>query len=148
ARPSAIQEALKARVSIERENAEAVRMLAPLLASPIRLSDARIAANPRFRTEGVVRMLCAEANGMHEKRPKFSLQLAEAACAISEALDTSGARYCRGLALRERANALRYLGRFTEALRSLDLAESMFDSSPGADPFDRAIVGYIRGTVL
>src|ERR1041384_2710020 len=42
ARPARIAEALKMKASIERENADAVRLLTPLLVSPIRFSDARI----------------------------------------------------------------------------------------------------------
>jgi tetratricopeptide (TPR) repeat protein len=149
ARPARLEEALKLKAAIERENAGAVRLLTPLLAMPIRFAEANIAENPRFHTAGVVRMLCTEANGMHDKRPKFSLQLADAACAIAAMLThPPSARLYRAFALRERANALRYLGRFAEALKALDEAEVLFDASPGADPYDRAIVGYIRGTVF
>ena len=150
ARPRRMQEALKLKASIEKENADAVRMLAPLLASPLRFGEARLDENPRFRTAGVVRMLCAEASGMHEKRPRYSLQLADAACAIAAALPagTPAARLSHGFALRERANALRYLGRFGEALAALDEAEPRFDGSPAGDPFDLAIARYIRGSVL
>src|SRR5258708_5536967 len=66
ARPARLQETLKLKAAIEKENADAVRLVTPLLASPLRFDDARIAENPRFHTAGVVRMLCAEANGMHE----------------------------------------------------------------------------------
>jgi tetratricopeptide (TPR) repeat protein len=52
------------------------------------------------------------------------------------------------LSLRERANALRYLGRFTEALEALDSAEELFDENPAADPHDIAIVRLIRATVF
>lgn len=60
----------------------------------------------------------------------------------------TGARLRMGKALRERANALRYLGKFNDALRALEYAERFFDTSPGADDFDLAIVWYIRAIVF
>lgn len=151
ARPSQLADALKKKAAMERENAEAARLLTPLLQSPLRFEDACIAGDPRFHTAGTVRLLCSEAHARHDKRPKFSLELADAACAIASALPTADfrtTRLCRARALRERANALRYLGRFTEALKALDEAEPLFEGSPGADPFDRAMVSYIRAVVL
>jgi tetratricopeptide (TPR) repeat protein len=55
-------------------------------------------------------------------------------------------RYCMALSLRERANALRYLGSFGEALRTLDEAEQFLDSP--VDAHDRAVAWFIRATVL
>jgi tetratricopeptide (TPR) repeat protein len=99
----------------------------------------------------MVRMLGAAANERHESRPTFSLELTVTACTIAKALpQTNGAgrRLSMGMALRERANALRYLGKFNDALRALEYAERFFDTSPGADDFDLAIVWYIRAAVL
>jgi tetratricopeptide (TPR) repeat protein len=112
---------------------------------------AKIAGKPGCHTPGMVRMLCVAANERHERHPKFSLQLTIAACDIAKALPARNEprrRLNMAMALRERANALRYLGQFSEALTALDHAERFFDTTPGADDFDLAIVWYIRATVL
>jgi tetratricopeptide (TPR) repeat protein len=139
-----------ARKRVQAEDEEASRVIEPLLKSPMRFRNAKLAAKPRCHTAGMVRMLCAAANERHEKQPRFSLQLTATACAIAKALPEtkeSGRRLCMATALRERANALRYLGQFSEALKALDYAERLLDATPVADDFDRAIIRYIRATV-
>ncbi|HEX3583433.1 MAG TPA: hypothetical protein VH087_16805 [Thermoanaerobaculia bacterium] len=150
-RPARIREALMLKARIDAEDAAAARLLSPLLRSPLRFRNAAIARNPKAQTAGVVRYLCAAAHERHEKRPEFSLELT--LCAYDVALTLGPAsspsqRFCMALSLRERANALRYLGRFTEALEALDAAEKLFDETPAADPHDIAIVQLIRATVL
>ncbi|HXH91460.1 MAG TPA: hypothetical protein VNN25_07765 [Thermoanaerobaculia bacterium] len=142
-------EALRRRV--QREDEEASRILAPLVNSPLRFRNAKLEEKSRCHTEGMVRMLCAAANERHESRPTFSLELTVTACTIAKALpQTNGAgrRLSMGIALRERANALRYLGKFNDALLALEYAERFFDTSPGADDFDLALVWFIRATVF
>lgn len=127
------------------EENEARRILAPLLKSPLRFRNADLAGREVCRTEGMVRVLCRESNVRHEKDPRFSHRLAATAYAIAAKLSDATAM---GLALRESANALRYLGRFTEALKLLDAAEKLFARSPAAAAFDVAVVQYIRATVF
>ncbi len=136
---------------VQREDEEASRVLEPLLNSPLRFRNAKLENKPRWHTEGMVRMLCAAANERHESRPTFSLELTVTACTIAKALpQTTGAgrRLSMGMALRERANALRYLGKFKDALVALEYAERFFDTSPGADDFDLALVWLLRATVF
>lgn len=148
-RPARFQEALAVKARIDAEDAAAARLLSPLLRSPLRFRNAAIHRNPKAQTAGVVRYLCAAANERHEKRPEFSLELTLSAYDVALALPASSPkRFCMALSLRERANALRYLGRFTEALQALDSAEELFDESPAADPHDLAIVYLIRATVF
>lgn len=153
ARPPRLDAALARKAAIERENTDAARRLDPLLSSPLRFEDANIAEHPRFRTAGVVRMLCTKANEMHDRWPKFSVELAGAAYKIAlklEGISLSAKRLLVAVALRERANALRYLGRFGEALKDLDDAEKLFSAPADAAtaPLDLAIVAYIRSVVL
>jgi tetratricopeptide (TPR) repeat protein len=139
------------RKKVQAEDDEAMRILRPLLDSPIRFTMAKISGKPGCHTPGMVRMLCVAANERHERHPKFSLQLTIAACDIAKALparNESRRRLNMAMALRERANALRYLGQFSEALTALEHAERFFDTTPGADDFDLAIVWYIRATVF
>jgi tetratricopeptide (TPR) repeat protein len=139
------------RMRVQTEDDEATRILKPLLNSPLRFRSAELETKQSCHTAGMVRMLCAAANERHESRPKFSLQLAAVACAIAKSLpetQDSGRRLSMAMSFRERANALRYLGKFNEALQSLDYAEKLFDATPGADDFDLAIVRFIRATVF
>ena len=139
------------RMRVEAEDDAAMRMLRPILNSPMRFANAKLTRNPKCHTAGMVRMLCAAANERHEQKPTFSLKLANTACAIAKALpktNESSRRLSMGLALRERANALRYLGQFREALETLDHAERFFDVTPGADEFDLAMVRLIRAIVF
>lgn len=145
-----LEEALALEARLDEEDRAAERLVSPLLSSMLRFRDAKLAENPRAQHGGVVRYLCAAAHGLHEKQPQFSLLLARTAYAVAFALENgphTSRRWCMALSLREAANAFRYLGRFTEALRALEQAEKLFDESPASDPHDVAIVWFIRATV-
>ncbi|HXH37148.1 MAG TPA: tetratricopeptide repeat protein [Thermoanaerobaculia bacterium] len=148
-RPQRLEAALAEYHRVEKEDADAEALLEPLLKSPIRFRDVDVDADVRFHTAGVVRKLCRAAHARHEKQPQFSLVITNAACRIALGLPKSNKdrRSVLALAIRERANAFRYLGRFAEGLKSLDDAEKLFDQSPGTDPFDLAVVWYIRATI-
>ncbi|MGH9422528.1 MAG: hypothetical protein ACRD3J_21305, partial [Thermoanaerobaculia bacterium] len=138
------------RIQATEEEETARAILKPLLKSPLKFRTADLASRPRCHTLGMVRVLCAEANARHEQRPKFSHLLAATAYAIATKLENvpeGSKRAAMGMALREGANALRYLGRFAEALKALDYAETLFDATPSTDAFDIAIVRFIRATV-
>jgi tetratricopeptide (TPR) repeat protein len=148
-RPRRLEAALGEFRRIKKEDADADALLEPLVKSVIRFRDADIDADTRFHTATVVRKLCRAAHARHEKQPQFSLVITNAACRIALGLPKSDKdrRPVLALAIRERANAFRYLGRFAEGLKSLDDAEKLFDQSPGTDPFDVAVVWYIRATI-
>lgn len=149
--PPRLGEARAARAAIEAENAQAARRIAPLLKSPLRFLDAGVAEDAALRTPAAVRMLCAEAHALLDRWPKFSATIAAAAAAIAKKLDVPVAarQFLLATALRERANALRFLGSFQEALEALDEAETLFRAGDASlAPFELAIVYYIRGTVL
>jgi tetratricopeptide (TPR) repeat protein len=136
--------------AIAAEDRYAREVLLPIVESPIRFSEARVGEEPRFRTLAVIRLLCTVANKTHEQQPQFGLQLADAALEIWSKLPEparSTSFWFIGTALKERANALRYLGRFREAEAALDDAERAFGSDERPEPFDLAIVSYVRATV-
>ncbi len=138
------------RTAIDAKEEDAARRLGPLLRTPLHFRGADVAANRKLWTAGAVRVLCAEANKRHEERPLFSLDIAKAAFTIARKLEKNSGtspRFCMALSLRERGNALRYLGRFGEALEALGYAEKLFDQTPASDPHDVAIVQLIRATV-
>jgi tetratricopeptide (TPR) repeat protein len=125
-------------------------LVLPLVDSAIRFREAHIDHDPRFFTLAVIRQLSKVANGMHERQPQFGLILADTALSIveklPEMLKVKSAWYA-GTAWKERANALRYLGRFKEAEDALDNAEAMFGSDDHVEAFDLAVVAYVRATV-
>jgi len=137
---------------VESEDADAVALLGPLLESPLRFVWADISHKERFRTPGVVRVLCHAALATCEKNPLHALDLADAAVSIAEDLpsDCYPARAVdglRGLAWKDRANALRYLGRYGDALASLDESERAYRLLH-ASALELAVVGFVRATVL
>jgi tetratricopeptide (TPR) repeat protein len=142
-----LEEVLQRRNVMAAEEANAQRRLAPYLKSPVRFRGKRLADDPRLVTAGAVRVLCTAARGEHERRPRFSHALAVQACEIAGRLKGDDRGDCALLAYRERANALRYLGRFSEALDALEAAEKFVADTAAAD-FDRAIINYIRASIL
>jgi tetratricopeptide (TPR) repeat protein len=109
------------------------------------------ARNRALWQPGVVRQLCAMAAATHERSPHDSLDLAEAALLCARAVVTagsSGEQYLVALALRERSTALRYAGRFRDALHDLDEAERIYRIGGAADVFDLAITWYLRAVIF
>jgi tetratricopeptide (TPR) repeat protein len=136
--------------AIAAEDRYAREVLLPIVESPIRFSEAHVGDDPRFRTLAVIRLLCTVANKTHEQQPQFGLQLADTALRICSELPGAAkakSAWFAGTASKERANALRYLGRFREAEAALDEAEEAFASDERPEPFDLAIVSYVRATV-
>ncbi len=136
--------------AIASADAYARDLVMPLVDSAIRFREARIDDDRRYFTLAVIKLLCKVANGMHERQPQFGLVLADTALNIArklpEPLKARSAWYA-GTAWKERANALRYVGRFKEAEEALDRAEEAFEGDDHVEPFDLAIVGYVRATV-
>jgi len=138
---------------LARETAEAERSLGPLIANPLPFIWKDVSRKRGFRTAGAVRVLCAAANNACERDPLHALNLADAALAIvtsfNEAEHYLGIKVHQlsGHAWKERANALRYLGRFPLALDALDQAKRAYERAD-ANPFDLAVLLYTRGIVF
>jgi tetratricopeptide (TPR) repeat protein len=132
------------------EDAEARELVTPAVESFASFRDARVTEDRRFHTLGVMRLLCRVANTTHERDPQFGLAIADAALAIAARLPeaaSSGLPWHVGTAAKERANALRYLGRFREAEQALDAADASFRAADHIEPFDLAIVQYVRSLI-
>ena len=134
------------------EDRDAERLLAPLIASPAAFRRANVTAIAEMRTAGVVRRLCAESRVLRERQPMHALVLADAAIAICDQL--SQQRYpaqlldeLRGSGWYERANVLRYLGRYPEALDALAIASRAFSRAP-VPFFSAAMVDYTRAVIF
>lgn len=150
-RSDRVRQAVELSARIERENEAARRALGPLLRPSLRLTEAKLAGNPVFRHAGTVRVLCEAAREYHERKPLSALEAATEAHRVAAELppgSTSDRRYCMAIAQRERATALRYLGRLREALQALDAAEAGFDQNPAGDAFEVAIVNLCRAHVF
>jgi tetratricopeptide (TPR) repeat protein len=136
---------------LAQEDAAAEQLLAPLTGSPASFRRANVTAIPEMRTAGVVRRLSAESRALRERQPMHALVLADAAIAISDLLPPR--RYpealvdeLRGNAWLERANVLRYLGRYAEALDATDIAERAFEDLP-VEVYSLALVDYLRAVI-
>ena len=137
--------------ALAREEALAAQRLGRIVYSPIMFRRANVAARAELHNAGAVRFLCAQSRELREKQPMHALTLADAAAALCDRLPRD--RYpatllaeLRGGAWLERANALRYLGRFAEALDALDIAENAYARTPVAT-FPLALVQYLRSVI-
>jgi tetratricopeptide (TPR) repeat protein len=137
---------------LDAEDAEAARMLEPLLDSQYRFTYANIIRKPRFRTGGVVRLLSRTARSQFLREPLFALVLADVASAIAASLPddyypSAAVNDLRGNAWKEYATACRYLGRLQEGFDALDRAERAYRRLP--DPvMQLARVALARATML
>jgi hypothetical protein len=114
------------------EDAEAERILEPVLRTPYSLAYAHITAKPRFRTAGVVRKLMAAALDQCHKDPKYALVLAATGQLILELLPrerypTEALTDLRGHVWKDFATVHRYLGQFAEAHKDLAHAQKAFE---------------------
>jgi tetratricopeptide (TPR) repeat protein len=138
---------------LAREMADAERILGPLIANPLAFIWKDVSRKRGLHTAGAVRVLCAAANAACERDPLHALSLADTALAIAVTLNELehylGVKVYQlsGLAWKERANALRYLGRFAPALDALDQAKRVYQRG-GANPWDMAILLYTRGVIF
>lgn len=135
------------------EDAEAAQLLdefkEPAAAARFVWTD--IPAKAEYQSGGVARLLCKMANGMCERDPLYALKLAEAAGIISAGLpDQSYPRKTihslRGDAQKERANAFRFLGRLSEALDAITVAEREYRTLPH-EGIGLIAVKYVRGVI-
>ncbi len=133
------------------EDAAAEQLLVPFLRSPASFRRARVTSRPGLRTAGVARRLYAESRRFRERQPMHALVLADAAIAIADQL--SADRYLlpilddlRGNAWLERANVLRFLGRYPEALDAIDIAARAFARAP-IPAYSTALTDYLRGVI-
>jgi tetratricopeptide (TPR) repeat protein len=132
------------------ESADAETLLRDLLAHPGRVAWANLGAQRPYRTVGVVRRLLLAANEACEREPLDALTFADAAIDIAERLSgypPATLHDLRGIAWKERANALRFLGQFESALDALTRADHEFRNVPG-EPLGPASVQHARGVIF
>lgn len=136
------------------EEEEDAKQLLPLLldSGDCEIWKIRAATTSQLRTLGIVKALCEESKTTRDHKPARALELAMLATEIADQLSADNypqptLNQIRGVAWKERANALRYLGRYKEALSDLDVASSHFSQNMVSE-FDLATIDYVRATVL
>ncbi len=150
--PEKLEEFLAFARTLSSEEGEAERLVPALLRMPPEQWRFEMDASPRLRTAAAIRRIAEEARRLVESVPARALELATLASDASELLSLDSYTgdtvfQLRGLCWKERANALRYLGRKKEGLKALDRAETAFSQSSVCH-FDLATVAYVRGTLL
>ncbi len=150
--PEKLEEFLAYARTLSSEKDEAERLAPVLLRMPPEQWRNEMEASPQLRTPSVLRKIIEEARRTINIEPARALDLAVLASDSAESLRhdsyTGDTLFqLQGTCWKERANALRYLGRRKEALKALDRAEMAFSQSP-VSHFDLAIVAYVRGTLL
>jgi AraC-like DNA-binding protein len=137
---------------VQHEYAEAEARLAPFLNNPLAFLRMRVERRQEYRTAGAVRLLVEAAHASCEREPMHARNIAEAAVAIADQLTL--AEYpapvlymLHGLAWKERANAMRFIGEYQEALVSLDRSEREFQRLPMRS-IELGNIAYIRAVVL
>jgi tetratricopeptide (TPR) repeat protein len=137
---------LARRIMIEDSSAEST--FATLLECPIETWERKLSGRPELRTEGLIRRLISEARAEYDRRAERALKLLEIGISVANSLsDVTAIAEQRATLAKERANALRMLSRYPEALESLDEAEG-FLNDVAIDGADRALVDWARATVL
>jgi tetratricopeptide (TPR) repeat protein len=130
------------------EDAAAEHTFTTLLDCPIETWADHLSARPELRTEGLIRRIIREGRKDYDRHAERALRLLEVGVTIANSLsNVTAIAEQRATLAKERANALRMLSRYPEALESLDEAERFLDDVPitGAD---RALVDWARATVL
>jgi tetratricopeptide (TPR) repeat protein len=136
----------------QQEYVDAAEAFAPLLRNAVAFVRERVDRKKEHRTLGAVRVLAEAANAACEREPIHARNLADAAVTIADALSADdypldSIRALRGLAWKERANALRYLAEYDLALEALDHAAEEF-AHFGSRTFESANLSYIRSVIL
>jgi len=110
-----------------------------------------LAESPALRNNAALEQMSEEVRKRIERKPVEALAIANLATSIAETLPANAyppavTAQIRSTALRDRANALRYLGRLDEAYDSIETAEARLGEFPGA-AHDRAIIWLVKAMI-
>jgi tetratricopeptide (TPR) repeat protein len=146
--PPRIMDVLRDADRVAREKRSAENDFKALITEPLEAWPAYFAAHLDAPTEGLVRRIMDAAIEELDRKPAYALELLDAADLIAERVnDQHGQLECRGEVWKNRANALRMLGRYEEALDATATAERFAEEVP-TGAFILAQIIYTRGTVL
>ncbi|HEV7484635.1 MAG TPA: hypothetical protein VGQ65_03050 [Thermoanaerobaculia bacterium] len=146
--PPRIMDVLRDADRVAREKRSAGLVFNALIGKPVETWPAYLAAHPDATTESLVRRVMDAAIEELDRNPKRALELLVAADSIAYGIDDKQGQFeCHGEVWKNRANALRMLGRYDEALNATVTAER-FAEEVRTGAFMRAQIIYTRGTVL
>ena len=132
------------------EDTQAEEYVRELLAGPREEWMPRLMAHPEWRTAGVARRLLADSRRAVERMPPDALEMTALATEVTDRLDVHGGcspARLRGQAWHDRAYALFYVGRFSEALAATETADANLQDCV-VDDYDRARIAIIRALSL
>jgi len=133
---------------VSREKRAAEHDFAALMAEPLTTWSRYVATHPNAPTESLARRIMDAAIDELDRKPAYALELLDAADSIAGRIDDrQGQLECRSEVWKNRANALRMLGRYEEALNATVAAER-FAEEIRTGAFMLAQITYTRGTVL
>jgi tetratricopeptide (TPR) repeat protein len=150
--PAGIRDLSDVQSRIAAEDADAAQLLDEALKGPAAWWTTRLMQSQRHLTAGVVRQLLVRAEGLEATAPQQAADMTKLAVDISSELPLS--EYpsdlvitLRGHARREHAYSLMWLGRYHDALRLADEAESTFAQLPIPE-YERARVQLVRAMIV
>ena len=138
---------LATRQKMGAEAARAEAFFGELMRLPIEEWLSAFAENPHQRTEAMVLRLLTEVEIEVKRRPQHALLLINVAETVTGSLDIPAIHVCAGDCWKQRANALRHLGRYSESLEAADLAAAFYRLLPLGD-FDIGQALYTRAGTL
>jgi len=150
--PERMREFLETARRLERERDGVEDVVARLLRSTPVSEWSSLADERELHSSAAVEQLIEEVRKRAEKIPLEALTLADVATIISETLPTNSyppvvLAQLRASAWKERAQALRYLGRVDDALAAIETAEERLGHFASAT-FDRGVVFLTKSRIL
>ena len=111
-----------------------------------------LATYPEFQTNAALEKLSEEVRRRLDRNPREALALAELATTIADALPPTAypavtLAQIRAMAWKDRANALRFLGRIPETFEAIARAEEILDKHVALG-LDRAVVDLVKALAL
>jgi tetratricopeptide (TPR) repeat protein len=137
---------------LESERGEATDIVARYLRDTPQSEWPRLAESTSLHNNAALEQLSEEVRNRLERNPAEALAVANVAASIAESIPDGiypplVTAQIRSTALRDRANALRYLGGLDEAYDVIETAESRLSDFPAA-VHDRAIVWLVKAMIL
>jgi tetratricopeptide (TPR) repeat protein len=146
-RPPEQFDILATRQRMGADAARAESFFGELMRLPIEEWPSAFEANPQHCTEGMVLRLLTEVEIEVKRRPQHAMQLINVAEIVTRSLGIPAIHACAGDCWKQRANALRHLGRYAESLEAADLAAAFYRLIPLGD-FEIGQALYTRAVTL
>jgi len=146
-----LAEFLETAERLKNERAAAGAVLEVVEATPAEAWPS-LAERPEFQTNAALERLSDEVRRRLDRNPREALALSELATATADALPATAypavtLAQIRAMAWKDRANALRFLGRYDEAFDAIARAEQVLEKHVALG-LDRAVVDLVKAMTL